>query len=42
MIQMPTNLVGLGLRFTIIALPLRLKGMHGSPARVAGIEEARA
>ena len=39
MIQMLTNLGRMGPRFTIIALPLRLKGMDGSPARVVGIQE---
>lgn len=38
MIQMLTNLGSIGPRFTLIALPLRLKGMDGSPARVVGIE----
>jgi arylformamidase len=38
MIQMLTNLGNIGPRFTLIALPLRLKGMDGSPARVVGIE----
>jgi kynurenine formamidase len=37
MIQMLTNLDEVGARFTIVALPLRLKGMDGSPARVVGI-----
>ena len=41
MIQMLTNLGTLGLgageRFTLTALPLRLAGMDGSPARVVGI-----
>lgn len=37
MIQMLVNLDRVGARFTIIALPLRLKGMDGSPARVVGI-----
>jgi len=40
MIQMLTNLGRMGPRFTIIALPLRLKGMDGSPARVVGLQEA--
>lgn len=39
MIQMLTNLAQIGPRFRIIALPLRLKGMDGSPARVVGIED---
>ena len=39
MIQMLTNLDRIGARFTIVALPLRLKGMDGSPARVVGIED---
>ena len=39
MIQMLTHLGRLGPTFTIIALPLRLKGMDGSPARVVGIQE---
>jgi kynurenine formamidase len=38
MIQMLTNLGDIGPRFRIIALPLRLKGMDDSPARVVGIE----
>jgi arylformamidase len=38
MIQMLTNLGNIGPRFTLIALPLWLKGMDGSPARVVGIE----
>jgi arylformamidase len=38
MIQFITNLGSLGRRFTLIALPLRLKGMDGSPARVVGVE----
>jgi len=37
MIQMLTNLDRVGAQFTIVALPLRLKGMDGSPARVVGI-----
>jgi kynurenine formamidase len=40
MIQMLTRLDQLGPRFTMIALPLGLKGMDGSPARVIGIEGA--
>ncbi len=39
MIQLLTNLSRIGNRFTLVALPLRLKGMDGSPARVVGIEE---
>ena len=39
MIQMLTNLGQLGATFTIVALPLRMKGMDGSPARVVGIEQ---
>lgn len=39
MIQMLTNLGNIGLRFTLVALPLRLKNMDGSPARVIGIED---
>ena len=38
LIQLLTNLGSLGNRFTIVALPLRLQGMDGSPARVVGIE----
>ena len=38
MIQMLTNLGAIGDRFTLVALPLRLTGMDGSPARVVGIE----
>jgi len=38
MIQFLTNLGSIGKRFTLVALPLRLKGMDGSPARVVGIE----
>jgi arylformamidase len=37
MIQMLTNLGQVGARFTIVALPLLLKGMDGAPARVVGI-----
>jgi kynurenine formamidase len=37
MIQMLTNLDRVGKNFTLIALPLSLKGMDGSPARVVGI-----
>jgi kynurenine formamidase len=39
MIQMLTNLGAIGPRFRIVALPLKLKGMDGSPARVVGIED---
>ena len=39
MIQMLTNLGQLGPRFTIIALPLKLTGMDGSPARVVGVAD---
>jgi arylformamidase len=39
MIQMLTNLNAIAPRFRIIALPLRLTGMDGSPARVVGIED---
>jgi kynurenine formamidase len=39
MIQMLTGLGGIGPRFTMVALPLRLQGMDGSPARVIGIED---
>ena len=39
MIQLLTNLGSLGARFTLVALPLRLRGMDGSPARVVGIED---
>ncbi|MBI2369067.1 MAG: cyclase family protein [Deltaproteobacteria bacterium] len=38
MIQFLMNLDQMGDRFTLIALPLRLKGMDGSPARVVGIK----
>jgi arylformamidase len=38
MIQMLTNLDHIADRFTLVALPLRLKGMDGAPARVVGIE----
>ena len=38
MIQFMTNLSKMGERFTLVALPLRLTGMDGSPARVVGIE----
>jgi len=39
MIQMLTNLGRLGRTFAIVALPLGLEGMDGSPARVIGIEQ---
>ena len=39
MIQFLTNLGRMGDRFTLVALPLRLKGMDGSPARVVGIDD---
>ena len=39
MIQMLTNLGAIGERFTLVALPLKLAGMDGSPARVIGIED---
>lgn len=39
MIQFLTNLGKIGARFTLVALPLRLAGMDGSPARVVGIED---
>jgi len=39
MIQFLTNLSRMGPHFTLVALPLRLKGMDGSPARVVGIED---
>ena len=38
MIQFLTNLSRIGDHFTLVALPLRLKGMDGSPARVVGID----
>jgi kynurenine formamidase len=38
MIQLLTNLSRIGDRFILVALPLRLKGADGSPARVVGIE----
>ena len=38
MIQMLTNLGGIAPRFSMVALPLRLDGMDGAPARVIGIE----
>jgi len=39
MIQLLTNLAEAGSRFTLTALPLRLTGMDGSPARVVGVCE---
>jgi arylformamidase len=39
MIQLLTNLSTMGTCFTLVALPLRLKGMDGSPARVVGIDK---
>jgi kynurenine formamidase len=39
MIQMLTNLGAIRDRFKLVALPLRLKGMDGAPARVVGIED---
>lgn len=39
MIQLLTHLDQVGRQFTITALPLRLTGMDGSPARVIGILE---
>ncbi len=39
MIQLLTHLDRIGDRFMLTALPLRLKGMDGSPARVIGIED---
>ncbi len=41
MVQMLTNLGQLGPKFTLVALPLKLKGMDGSPARVIGLEADR-
>jgi arylformamidase len=38
MVQLLTNLDRIGNHFTLTALPLRLTGMDGSPARVVGIE----
>jgi kynurenine formamidase len=38
MVQLLTNLDQIGNRFALIALPLRLTGMDGSPARVVGVE----
>jgi arylformamidase len=39
MVQLLTNLDRIGPRFSLIALPLRLTGMDGAPARVVGVEE---
>ena len=39
MIQLLTHLDRIGSRFMLTALPLRLIGMDGSPARVIGIED---
>jgi len=39
MIQMLTRLDTIAPRFTLVALPLNLKGMDGAPARVIGIED---
>lgn len=39
MIQMLTGLDKIGPRFTLIALPLNLKGSDGAPARVVGVED---
>ncbi len=39
MIQLITNLGALGARFRMTALPLKLAGMDGSPARVIGISD---
>jgi arylformamidase len=38
MIQLLTHLDRIAARFTLIALPLKLTGMDGAPARVIGIE----
>jgi arylformamidase len=38
MIQMLTRLDTIAPKFTLVALPLNLKGMDGAPARVIGIE----
>ncbi|MCC6211932.1 MAG: cyclase family protein [Burkholderiales bacterium] len=40
MVQFVTNLAAVDNRFTMIALPLRLRGMDGSPARVVGLKSA--
>jgi kynurenine formamidase len=39
MIQMLTRLDSIAPKFTLVALPLNLKGMDGAPARVIGIED---
>jgi kynurenine formamidase len=39
MIQMLTRLDTIAPRFTLVALPLNLRGMDGAPARVIGIED---
>ena len=39
MIQLLTNLGDIAERFKLVALPLRLRGMDGAPARVVGIED---
>jgi kynurenine formamidase len=39
MIQLLTHLDRIADRFTLVALPLALKGMDGAPARVVGIED---
>jgi arylformamidase len=39
MVQLLTNLDQIGHRFKLIALPLRLTGMDGAPARVVGVED---
>ena len=39
MIQMLTRLDTIAAKFTLVALPLNLKGMDGAPARVIGIED---
>jgi kynurenine formamidase len=38
MIQMLTRLDSIAAKFTMVALPLNLRGMDGAPARVIGIE----
>jgi kynurenine formamidase len=38
MIQLLTNLGAIAARFSLIALPLKLAGMDGAPARVVGVE----
>ena len=40
MIQLLTGLAAVGSSFTMTALPLRLSGMDGSPARVVGITKS--